>query len=467
MCVCIMVQKLSDTGWNPASWRSQEIRQMPTYGNADALGQVEQELRSYPPLVFAGEARQLKADLAEVAAGRAFLLQGGDCAESFAEFHPNNIRDTFRVILQMAVVLTFASKLPVVKVGRMAGQFAKPRSAPEEEVDGVSLPSYRGDIINDIAFQADGREPDPRRQVRAYMQAAATLNLLRAFAQGGYANLHQVHAWTLDFVGRSPWADRYRALADRIGEALDFMAACGINPETVPQLKGTAFYTSHEALLLGYEEALTRQDSLTDNWYDTSAHFLWIGDRTRFDGSAHVEFLRGIGNPIGMKCGPSLEPDALLRLLDTLNPENEAGRITLITRYGHDKIEKHLPQLVRAVKREGRNVVWSCDPMHGNTIKAASGYKTRPFDRILAEVKGFFAVHRAEGTHGGGIHAEMTGQDVTECTGGAIAVTDERLGDRYHTHCDPRLNAGQSLELAFLLAEMLNKEMTDRARAAA
>ena len=440
---------------------------MPTYGNAQALAQVEGELRNYPPLVFAGEARQLKAELAEVVAGRAFLLQGGDCAESFAEFHPNNIRDTFRVILQMAVVLTFASKLPVVKVGRMAGQFAKPRSAATEEVGEVSLPSYRGDIVNDIAFEAAGREPDPHRQIRAYMQAAATLNLLRAFAQGGYANLHQVHAWTLDFVGRSPWADQYRALADRIGEALDFMAACGINPETVPQLKGTAFYTSHESLLLGYEEALTRQDSLTGDWFDTSAHFLWIGDRTRLDGSAHVEFLRGIGNPIGMKCGPSLEPDALLRLLDVLNPENEAGRITLITRYGHDKIEQHLPTLIRAVKREGRNVLWSCDPMHGNTIKAASGYKTRPFERILAEVKGFFAVHRAEGTHGGGIHAEMTGQNVTECTGGAIAVTDEGLADRYHTHCDPRLNAGQSLELAFLLAEMLNQEMTERAKAAA
>jgi len=454
-------------GWTPSSWRAAEIRQMPTYGADSGLSAVEAELQTYPPLVFAGEARRLKADLAEVAAGRAFLLQGGDCAESFAEFHPNNIRDTFRVLLQMAVVLTFRSKLPVVKVGRMAGQFAKPRSADTEEQGGVALPSYRGDIINDIAFEAVGREPDPRRQIRAYMQAAATLNLLRAFAQGGYANLHQVHAWTLDFVGRSPWADQYRETADRIGEALDFMAACGVNPETVPQLKGTNFYTSHEALLLGYEQALTRQDSLTGGWYDTSAHFLWIGDRTRFDGSAHVEFLRGIGNPIGMKCGPSLAPDALLRLLDTLNPANEPGRVTLITRYGHDKIEAHLPALVRAVKREGREVVWSCDPMHGNTVKSSSGYKTRPFDRILAEVKGFFAVHRAEGTHGGGIHAEMTGQDVTECTGGAIAVTDEALADRYHTHCDPRLNAGQSLELAFLLAEMLNQELRERERAAA
>ena len=453
--------------WAPDSWRSYEARQLPDYPDAGKLAAAEQELGHYPPLVFAGEARDLTAELAQVAAGKAFLLQGGDCAESFAEFHPNNIRDTFRVLLQMAVVLTYASKLPVVKVGRMAGQFAKPRSAQTEEQDGVSLPSYRGDNVNDIAFTAEGRTPDPQRMIRAYSQSAATLNLLRAFAQGGYANLHQVHRWTLDFVGRSPWAERYQALADRIGEALDFMAACGINPETVPQLKGTQFYTSHEALLLPYEQALTRQDSLTGDWYGTSGHFLWIGDRTRFEGSAHVEYLRGIGNPIGLKCGPSLEPDVLLRLLDTLDPHRRAGRITLITRYGHDKIEKHLPALVRAVKREGRPVVWSCDPMHGNVVKAANGYKTRPFERILAEVRGFFAVHRAEGTHGGGIHAEMTGQNVTECTGGAVAITDEGLADRYHTHCDPRLNAAQSLELAFLLAEMLNQEMQQRARDAA
>ena len=453
--------------WSPDSWRAAEARQMPDYPDADALAAAERELKNYPPLVFAGEARALKADLGRVAQGKAFLLQGGDCAESFAEFHPNNIRDTFRVILQMAVVLTYASKLPIVKVGRMAGQFAKPRSAPNEEQGAVSLPSYRGDIINDIAFDPAGRAPDPQRMVKAYNQSAATLNLLRAFAQGGYANLHQVHAWTLDFMGRSPWAAQYQAVADRIGDALDFMAACGINPETVPQLNGTNFYTSHEALLLPYEQALTRQDSLTNDWYDTSAHMLWIGDRTRFEGSAHVEYLRGIGNPIGLKCGPSLEPDVLLRLLDTLDPAREPGRITLITRYGHDKIEKHLPELVRAVKREGRPVVWSCDPMHGNVVKAANGYKTRPFERILAEVRGFFAVHRAEGTHGGGIHAEMTGQNVTECTGGAIAITDEGLADRYHTHCDPRLNAGQSIELAFLLAEMLNQELREREKAAA
>ncbi|WP_340313296.1 class II 3-deoxy-7-phosphoheptulonate synthase [Rhizorhabdus argentea] len=455
------------TNWTPQSWRQQKAVQMPDYPDATALAAAENELSNYPPLVFAGEARELTATLAEVAAGKAFLLQGGDCAESFAEFHPNNIRDTFRVILQMAVVLTYASKMPIVKVGRMAGQFAKPRSTPTEEQGDVSLPSYRGDIINDIAFEEAGRTPDPRRMIRAYSQSAATLNLLRAFAQGGYANLHQVHAWTLDFMGRSPWAAQYGEVASRIGDALDFMAACGINPETVPQLKGTQFYTSHEALLLPYEQALTREDSLTGDYFDCSAHFLWIGDRTRFEGSAHVEFLRGVGNPIGLKCGPSLEPDALLRLLDTLDPGRQPGRITLITRYGHDKIEKHLPTLVRAVKREGRQVVWSCDPMHGNVVKAGNGYKTRPFDRILAEVRGFFAVHRAEGTHGGGIHAEMTGQNVTECTGGAMAVTDENLADRYHTHCDPRLNAGQSIELAFLLAEMLNQEMKERDRAAA
>jgi 3-deoxy-7-phosphoheptulonate synthase len=453
--------------WTPESWRNHKGLQMPTYRDDAALAATEDTLRNYPPLVFAGEARNLTAALADVVAGKAFLLQGGDCAESFAEFHPNNIRDTFRVILQMSVVLTFASKLPVVKVGRMAGQFAKPRSGDTETIGDVELPSYRGDIINDIAFDETAREPDPARMVRAYSQAAATLNLLRAFSSGGYANLHQVHAWTHDFMGRSPWAKKFKDVADRIGEALAFMEACGITPETVPQIKGTNFYTSHEALLLPYEQALTRQDSLTGQWYDTSAHMLWIGDRTRFEGSAHVEYLRGIGNPIGMKCGPSLEPDALLQMLDTLNPGRVPGRMTLISRYGHDKVEAGLPKLVRAVKREGHPVIWSCDPMHGNVIKSASGYKTRPFDRILGEVRGFFAVHRAEGTFGGGIHIEMTGQNVTECTGGAIAVTDEGLADRYHTHCDPRLNAAQSLELAFLLAEMLNQEMADRAKQAA
>jgi 3-deoxy-7-phosphoheptulonate synthase len=452
--------------WTPDSWTAHEARQLPTYPDADALTRATTTLSSFPPLVFAGEARDLTADLARVARGEAFLLQGGDCAESFAEFHPNNIRDTFRVLLQMAVVLTFASKLPTIKVGRMAGQFAKPRSADTETIDGVELPSYRGDNVNDIAFTPESRAPDPERMVQGYNQSAATLNLLRAFSHGGYANLHQVHAWTHDFMGRSPWTKQYRDVADRIGEALDFMNACGINPETVPQLKGTQFYTSHEALLLPYEQAMTRQDSLTGEWYDTSAHMLWIGDRTRFEGSAHVEYLRGIGNPVGMKIGPSVTPDVLLRLLDTLNPARIPGRITLITRFGHDKIEGALPPLVRAVLREGHPVVWSCDPMHGNVVKAANGYKTRPFERILAETRGFFAVHRAEGSFGGGIHVEMTGQNVTECTGGAVDVTEIDLADRYHTHCDPRLNAGQSLELAFLLAEMLNAELKDRRAAA-
>ena len=455
------------SNWTPDGWKAQEARHLPEYGDAEKLSEVEATLAKYPPLVFAGEARELKKDLAEVAEGRGFLLQGGDCAESFAEFHPDNIRDTFRVLLQMAVVLTFASKQPVVKVGRMAGQFAKPRSAPTEKQGDLEVPSYFGDIINGIEFGEETRRNDPERMLRAYGQSAATLNLLRAFATGGYANLRQVHQWTLEHIGRSPWGEKFSQMADRIGEALEFMAACGVDPETVPQLQGTSFYTSHEALLLPYEEALTRRDSLTGDWYDCSAHMLWIGDRTRDPDEAHVEFLSGVGNPIGMKCGPSLEPDALLRMLDTLNPSREAGRITLISRFGHEKVEAGLPKLVRAVKAEGHPVVWSCDPMHGNVIKTDSGLKTRPFDRILSEVRGFFAVHRAEGTHAGGIHIEMTGQDVTECTGGAIAITDERLGDRYHTHCDPRLNGAQSIELAFEMADLLNLEANERHKQAA
>ena len=453
--------------WQPGSWTGFEAKHLPRYEDEAALAEATGTLSSFPPLVFAGEARALKAELAEVCRGEAFLLQGGDCAESFAEFHPNNIRDTFRVILQMAVVLTFAGKSPVVKVGRMAGQFAKPRSSDTETQGQQTLPSYFGDNVNGIEFDAETRRNDPQRMVRAYNQSAATLNLLRAFSTGGYANLRKVHQWTLDFMGRSPWADKFAQTADRIGEALDFMEACGIDPATVPQLQGTSFYTSHEALLLPYEQAMTRQDSLTGDWYDTSAHMLWIGDRTRFDGSAHVEFARGIGNPLGVKCGPSLEPDVLVRILDTLNPSREAGKIVLISRFGHDKVEAGLPKLVRAIEREGHPVVWSCDPMHGNVVKADSGYKTRPFDRIMGEVRGFFAVHKAEGTHAGGIHLEMTGQDVTECTGGAVAITDERLGDRYHTHCDPRLNAAQSLELAFAIAEMLVEEGVDSRAAAA
>lgn len=441
--------------WQPDSWKAQEARHLPVYEDLGELAQVEKTLTSYPPLVFAGEARALKASLAEVSLGKGFLLQGGDCAESFVEFHPDNIRDTYRVLLQMAAVMTFAGKQPVVKIGRIAGQFAKPRSAPTETIGGLELPSYFGDIINGIDFEPGARRNDPSRMLQAYGQSAATLNLLRAFSNGGYADLRQVHRWTLDHIALSPWGARFSEMADRIGEALDFMEACGVGPHSAPQLQGTNFYTSHEALLLPYEQALTRRDSLTGDWYDCSAHMLWIGDRTRFDGSAHVEFLSGVGNPIGMKCGPNLEPDTLLRLLETLNPAREAGRMTLITRFGSDKIKECLPTLLRAVKAEGHPVVWSCDPMHGNAMKSDSGYKTRPFERILSEVASFFEVHRAEGTHAGGIHIEMTGQNVTECTGGGIAITDQGLADRYHTHCDPRLNAAQSIELAFFLTDFL------------
>ena len=444
--------------WRPDTWRKMPIVQVPNYPDQAELQQVEEELSSYPPLVFAGEARNLKAQLAEVAAGKAFLLQGGDCAESFAEFHPNNIRDTFRVLLQMAVVLTFAASCPVVKVGRLAGQFAKPRSSDVEVKDGVELPSYRGDIINSIRFDAAGRIPDPKRMLRAYSQAAATLNLLRAFAQGGYANLLSVHKWNLDFVTQSGAGERYQELADRIGEALSFMEACGINPAEVRQLQGTDFYTSHEALLLGYEQALTRVDSTSGDWYDTSAHMLWVGDRTRQTNGAHLEFLRGVGNPIASKVGPTTDPDDLIRLIDILNPANEPGRLTLITRFGADKVETYLPKILRKVKSEGRHVVWSCDPMHGNTLAAGSGLKTRPFERILQEVKRVFSVHKAEGTYAGGIHLELTGQNVTECTGGAAAITEDGLSSRYHTHCDPRLNANQAIELAFLIAEALKEE---------
>jgi 3-deoxy-7-phosphoheptulonate synthase len=444
--------------WTPDSWRSRPVVQIPEYPDTQALADVEAQLASFPPLVFAGEARNLRKALARVAAGEAFLLQGGDCAESFAEHGANNIRDFFRVFLQMAVVLTYAGALPVVKVGRIAGQFAKPRSSPTEKANGVELPSYRGDIVNDIAFTAAARTPDPQRQLMAYRQSAATLNLLRAFATGGYANLASVHQWMLGFVKDSPQSRRYKELADRISEALNFMRACGLDLESHPELRATDFYTSHEALLLGYEQALTRVDSTTGDWYATSGHFIWIGDRTRQLDHAHVEYFRGIRNPIGLKCGPSLKPDELLKLIDVLNPDNEAGRLTLITRFGADKLADQLPQLIRTVKREGRVVVWSCDPMHGNTITSTTGYKTRPFDRVLSEVKSFFAIHAAEGTYPGGVHLEMTGKDVTECIGGARAITDEHLNDRYHTVCDPRLNAEQSIDMAFLIAELLKQE---------
>jgi 3-deoxy-7-phosphoheptulonate synthase len=441
--------------WTPDSWRGLPIRQVPGYADEAGLTRVEETLRRFPPLVFAGEARRLKERLAAVAAGKAFLLQGGDCAESFAEFHPNNIRDMFKVLLQMAVVLTFGGGVPVVKLGRLAGQFAKPRSSDTETLNGVTLPSYRGDIINGLDFDPAGREPDPQRMVQAYSQSAATLNLLRAFAQGGYADLHRVHAWNQDFVADSPQGERYRELADRLTETLDFMAACGLNSDTTPQIRETEFYTSHEALFLSYEEALTRVDSTTGDWYDCSAHLVWIGDRTRQADGAHVEFMRGLKNPIGMKCGPSLDPDDLLRLIDRLNPDNEPGRMTLITRMGADKVEAKLPCLIRAVQREGRVVVWCIDPMHGNTTTAANGLKTRSFDRILDELHAAFRVHAAEGSHAGGVHFELTGQNVTECTGGAQAISEASLTDNYLTHCDPRLNATQALELAFEIAEAL------------
>ncbi len=444
--------------WSPDSWRSKPIVQVPEFADATLLREVEGRIASFPPLVFAGEARQLKKALGEVAAGKSFLLQGGDCAESFSEHGADNIRDFFRVFLQMAVVLTYAGGSPVVKVGRIAGQFAKPRSSPVEQKDGVELPTYRGDIINGPEFTPAARIPDPRRQVEAYRQSAATLNLLRAFAHGGYADLERVHQWTLGFVKDSPQAHRYQELADRISETLGFMRACGITSDNTPQLRGTNLYTSHEALLLGYEQAMTRNDSTTGDWYACSGHMIWIGDRTRQPDHAHVEFCRGVKNPIGLKCGPSLEPDTLLRLIDILNPKDEAGRLTLICRFGSDKVEKALPKLIRAVKKSGRTVVWSCDPMHGNTITAATGFKTRPFDRVLSEVDTFFAVHRAEGTHAGGVHVEMTGKNVTECTGGAMAVTETSLSDRYDTLCDPRLNADQSLELAFLMSARLKQE---------
>ncbi len=448
--------------WSPDSWRGKPILQVPEYPDQAALNAVEQKLSNYPPLVFAGETRNLTAALGRVAEGRGFLLQGGDCAESFAEFTANNIRDTFRVLLQMAVALTFGAALPVVKVGRMAGQFAKPRSANTEKRGDVELPSYRGDIINGMEFTPEARIPDPNRQLQAYSQAAATLNLVRAFAQGGYADLHRVHRWNLGFVAKSPEAERWQDLAHRITECLDFMEACGITPERSAELRTVDFYTSHEALLLGYEQAMTRIDSTSGEWVDTSAHMLWIGDRTRQPDGAHVEFLRGVINPIGLKCGPTSDPDELIRLIDILNPQNKPGRLTLIGRMGHEKVQTFLPKLVRKVRQEGRHVVWSCDPMHGNTLTSTSGYKTRPFDRVLSEVRQFFEVHLAEGTHAGGVHLELTGQDVTECMGGAQMISDDDLSSRYHTHCDPRLNASQSLELAFLIAEMLKLERNNR-----
>lgn len=457
MTVVPMPEKQTTTEWSPSSWRDKPAKQMPNYPDEVALQQAEENLANKPPLVFAGEARRLKKALAQATHGEAFLLQGGDCAESFAEFNATNIRDSFRVLLQMAVILTFAGSMPVVKVGRMAGQFAKPRSSDDETIDGVTLPSYRGDIINRLAFEKDARQPDPSRMIEAYHQASSTLNLLRAFAKGGYADLMQVNKWNLDFVKDSPLGHKYEDMSNRIQEALEFMNACGINGDKVAAIRETDFYTSHEALLLPYEEALTRVDSTTGDFYGTSAHLLWIGARTDQLDGAQVEYVRGINNPIGMKCSPSTDPDQLLKVIDKINPENEAGRLVLYSRMGADQVEEKLTPLLKATKAGGRNVLWACDPMHGNTIKSSTGFKTRPFDSVLGEVKGFFRACRDQDVFPGGVHIEMTGQNVTECTGGQFAVSDEDLSSRYHTHCDPRLNANQSLELAFQIAEDLKK----------
>jgi 3-deoxy-7-phosphoheptulonate synthase len=443
--------------WSPTSWREKPILQQPTYPNKDKLEKVLKELENFPPLVFAGEARRLKEQLADVANGEAFLLQGGDCAESFTEFHANNIRDTFKALMQMAVVMTYAGGVPVVKVGRLGGQFAKPRSSDTETLDGVTLNSYRGDIINGVEFTSQARVPNPQRMIQAYNQASATQNLLRAFASGGMADLHQVNKWNLDFAHQGEVSKKYSALAQEIENSLQFMKACGITSRTYRNLRETDFYTSHEALLLPYEEAFTRKDSLSGEWFDTSAHMLWIGDRTRQLDGAHVEYLRGVKNPIGVKAGPTMDPEDLIRLCSVLNPENEAGRLNVIVRMGANKVGEGMPKLIRAVEKEGMKVVWSCDPMHGNTIKSSNNYKTRPVDSILTEMKQFFQVHKAEGTYGGGVHLEMTGKNVTECIGGSFVVTEEDLSSRYHTHCDPRLNADQSLELAFLIADTLKE----------
>lgn len=453
------------SGWTPGSWRARPIRQVPSYPNPDKLAAMEARLARFPPLVFAGEARNLKAHLARAARGQAFVLQGGDCAESFGDFTANIIRDTFRVLLQMSVVLTFGGAMPVVKLGRMAGQFAKPRSSETESQGGVTLPSYRGDIINGPEFSEAARIPDPSRMEFAYFQSAGTLNLLRAFASGGYADLHEVHRWNLDFVEKSPLAAKYRELSSRIDETLGFMAACGLTSADTPQIRETDFYTSHEALLLPYEQALTRIDSTSGDHYACSAHFLWIGDRTRQPDGAHVEFMRGIKNPIGIKVGPSLGADELLRLMDLLDPQNEPGRLTLISRMGAAKVGEALPPLLRAVKRAGRQPVWLCDAMHGNGITTAAKVKTRRFDDILAELRGFFDAHEAEGTIAGGAHLEMTGRNVTECVGGARGLSEDDLGARYETFCDPRLNAEQSLELAFYLAEELKSRRASKAAA--
>ncbi len=444
--------------WTPDSWQSKKATHLPVYGDSQKLKIVTDKLTSYPPLVFAGESRNLLKKLGEVAEGKAFLLQGGDCAESFADFNPNNIRDSFKVILQMAVVLTFGAACPVVKVGRMAGQFAKPRSQDKETINGVELESYKGDIINGIEFNEKSRKADPERLIQAYNQSAASLNLIRAFAQGGFANLKQIHQWNLTFAESNQYKKKFDDMASRIDECIAFMDACGINDQNVRQMNETDFYTSHEALLLPYEEALTRIDSTSGKWYDVSAHMLWVGDRTRQIDGAHIQFVKGIENPIGLKVGPTTDIKELLKIIEIVNPENVSGRITLICRMGADKITKFLPNIIKEVKKTNHKVVWACDPMHGNTIKASSGYKTRPLTNIVSEIEQFFKIHRDEGTYPGGIHLEMTGQDVTECIGGLKEVTENDLKSRYHTFCDPRLNASQSLELAFLLSDFLKEE---------
>jgi 3-deoxy-7-phosphoheptulonate synthase len=443
------------TIWTPDSWRALPIQQQPIYKNISQLKKVEEQIQSFPPLVFAEETRELYRQLGDVSNGKGFLLQGGDCAESFSDFNATNIRDTFKVMLQMAVVLTFGGKVPVTKIARMAGQYAKPRSSDFEEINGVKLPSYRGDNVNGIEFTAEAREPDPERLLTAYHHSSSTLNLLRAFAQGGLADLHQVNRWNMSFVESNPNRERYQHLAKQIKETLDFMEVIGLTSDTTPKIKETQLFTSHEALLLNYEQALTRRDHLTDKWYDCSAHMVWIGERTRQLDHAHIEFFKGIHNPIGVKVGPGMQPEELIKLIDALNPENIPGRLTLITRMGANVLAEKLPPLVREVKRQGRHVVWSSDPMHGNTIKASNGYKTRNFDAVLTEIQQFFAVHKAEGTWAGGVHFEMTGQHVTECTGGASGLSEADLSKRYKTQCDPRLNADQVLELAFLITDAL------------
>ena len=444
------------TKWKLNSWKNKPVKHIPNYNNKDRLNNILKELSSFPPLVFAGETRSLLKNLADVSQGKAFLLQGGDCAESFAEFHPNNIRDFFKVMLQMSLVLTVSSNLPVIKVGRIAGQFSKPRSSPTEKIDNIELPSYLGDNINGSEFTKESRKLDPNRLLKAYSQSASTLNLLRAFSQGGFADLNKVHLWNMSFINDNA-KTKFKEIEDKVSDSLAFMQACGITSETNRRLRTVNFYTSHEALLLPVEEVMTRIDSTTGEYHNTSAHFLWIGDRTRQLEGGHVEYCKGIKNPIGIKCGPTSEPKEIIKLTEILNPDNDAGKITLITRLGHDKVKTRLPKLIKEIKKAGRNIIWSCDPMHGNTIKSSTGFKTRPFDNILKEVKEFFDVHQAEGTFGGGLHIEMTGQNVTECTGGAQNITDKDLSSRYHTHCDPRLNANQAIELAFLISEEIKK----------